>query len=261
MLLTANNVVKRFGGVTALNGVCLEAAPGKITGIIGPNGSGKSTFFDVITGIVDRDSGQIELDGVPVDTSRPERVVARGIVRTFQVPRVVRQMTLLENLMLVQEGAQGENVLRLFSPWHARRIKEDEARRLAAAWDMLKVLGLEALANDYAGTLSGGQLKLLSIGMALNIAPPVLLLDEPTAGVNPTLIERILAMLSHRRDTGLTTVVIEHNMYVISCICDLVYVLHSGEVIAHGIPDAVRENAMVMDVYLGRRLLQRQRAL
>jgi ABC-type branched-subunit amino acid transport system ATPase component len=261
MLLTVEEVVKHFGGVRALNGVSLTAAPGSVTGIIGPNGSGKSTLFDVITGIVSKDSGQVMLDGMPVDTARPELVVGQGITRTFQVPRVVRRLTVLENLMLVPSKAQGESVLRLFSPWHVRRLKADEAQRLKTSWEMAETLGLDGLANDLAGTLSGGQLKLLSTGMAFMMAPPVMLLDEATAGVNPVLIERILDLLSTRREMGLTTVVIEHNMYVMASICDTVYVLDAGEIIAHGTPDEVREDQKVVDAYLGLRLGQRHRVL
>lgn len=252
-MLTVNDVVKRFGGIVALDGASMTAVAGAVTGLIGPNGSGKSTLFDVITGFVERDSGEVTLDGVPLNATTPEIIVSQGIGRTFQVPRVARRMTVLENLMVVPAEGQGESVLRLFSPWHARRVRDDEAGRLRAAQSMAERLGLGAMLNEYAGTLSGGQLKLLSTAKVLMMDPPVLLLDEPCAGVNPALIGHLLDFLSARRDEGLTTVVIEHDMDVIAMACDTVHVMHSGKIIVSGTPDAVREHETVVDIYLGRR--------
>jgi neutral amino acid transport system ATP-binding protein len=253
MLLKTDKLTKRYGGVTAVNSVSIEAPAGQVTGIIGPNGSGKSTLFDVISGITPKDSGDVLLDGEAIATDRPERVVSRGIVRTFQVPRVARRLTVLENLMFVPADGEGESLLRLFSPFHTRRVREDEKKRLEAALAMLGNLGLSRMANEWAGTLSGGQTKLLSAAMVLMMNPPVLLLDEPTAGVNPTLIKQMLELLSRRRADGLTTIIIEHNMDVIASTCDSVYVLDSGEIIAHGNADEVRENDRVVDAYLGRK--------
>ena len=143
---------------------------------------------------------------------------------------------------------------RLFSPFHVRRVRADERARLEAAWELLASLGLDHHANELAGVLSGGQLKLLSIGIALMSAPDTLLLDEPTAGVNPVLIERILGLLATRKAEGKTTFVIEHNIPVLSELADTIYVLHAGRIIAHGPPSHVQDDEAVIDAYLGRRV-------
>src|SRR5262249_18012659 len=159
------------------------------------------------------------------------KLVSLGLVRTFQVPRLARRMTLLENLMVAPARGEGESLLRLFSPFHARGIQRDERERLERASGLLNVLGLERHANDFAELLSGGQAKLLSIGIALMTDPDTLLLDEPTAGVNPVFIRRILEVLAARRSAGKTTLIIEHNISVIAEICDGDYVLDAGEII------------------------------
>ncbi|HLA23869.1 MAG TPA: ABC transporter ATP-binding protein [bacterium] len=258
MLLSIDRIVKRFGAVTVLGGVSLVAAPAAVTGLIGPNGSGKTTLFDVITGFVAKDAGRVLLDGVPLDGARPHELAHRGLIRTFQVPRVARRMTLLENLMVAPARGEGESILRLFSPFHAQRIRQDEHDRLERAWRLLAALGLERHANDLAEVLSGGEMKLLSIGIALMTDPNTLLLDEPTAGVNPVLIERILKVLAAGRDEGRTTLIIEHNIAVISEICDTVYVLDVGEIIASGSPSEVRRDERVIAAYLGRRHRERK---
>jgi ABC-type branched-subunit amino acid transport system ATPase component len=258
MRLSVEQIIKRFGGVTVLNGISLLAAPGSVTGLIGPNGSGKSTLFDVVTGLVPKDGGRVLLDGVPVDGAAAHKLVSRGLVRTFQVPRLARRMTLLENLMVAPARGEGESLLRLFSPFHPRRIQRDERERLERASGLLNVLGLERHANDFAELLSGGQAKLLSIGIALMTDPDTLLLDEPTAGVNPVFIRRILEVLAARRSEGKTTLIIEHNISVISEICDGVYVLDAGEIIASGPPSDVHRDERVIRAYLGRRERARQ---
>lgn len=253
MLLSVDRVDKRFGDLPVLRDVSLVAHPGQVTGLIGPNGSGKTTLFDVITGFVLKDDGQVLLDGLALDGVKSHELACRGLVRTFQIPRVARRMTLLENLMVAPARGEGESILRLFSPFHARRIRQDEQDRLGRAWELLAALGLERHANDFAEVLSGGQLKLLSIGIALMTDAQTLLLDEPTAGVNPILIGRILKVLATRRDEGRTTLIIEHNIQIISEVCDRVYVLDVGEIIASGSPGEVRNNERVISAYLGRR--------
>jgi ABC-type branched-subunit amino acid transport system ATPase component len=252
MHLTVDRVVKRFGAVAVLDGVSLGAAPGAVTGLIGPNGSGKSTLFDVITGFTPKDGGRVLIDGVALDGTPPHELVGRGLVRTFQVPRVVRRMTLLENLMVAPAHGAGESILRLFSPLYVSRVQRDERQRFERARLLLASLGLERHGNDYAEVLSGGELKLLSLGIALMTNPSALLLDEPTAGVNPVLIGRILKLIAARRGEGRTTLIIEHNIALISEICDTVYVLDVGEVIAAGPPHEVRSNERVIAAYLGR---------
>jgi ABC-type branched-subunit amino acid transport system ATPase component len=251
-------MVKRFGEVTVLDGVSIEAPPGQVTGLIGPNGSGKSTLFDVITGVVPRDGGTVTLDGVELDGG-VATFARHGVVRTFQVPRVARRMTVLENLMVAAPAAEGERFLRLLSPLHAARVRRDERERRDRSLELLGELGLEHLAEEYAEVLSGGQLKLLSIGIALMMDPRALLLDEPTAGVNPVLIARILEILAARSAAGRTTLLIEHNLPAIAEVCATVHVLDAGRIIATGSPAEVQSDDRVLDAYIGRRRAHRVR--
>lgn len=256
-MLQVRDAWKSYGGVQALAGVSLNVPPAQILGLIGPNGSGKSTLFDVVTGFAKMDRGEVSLDGVPLDTRRPDEIARRGMIRTFQIPRVVRRMTVVENLMLPIDEQAGESLVSLLLPWSRARVRLDQARALTRAWEMASLLGLEQVANDYAGTLSGGQLKLLSIGIVLMTRPKILLLDEPTAGVNPVLVRRLISVLADHRDSGLTVFVIEHNLEVIAELCADVYVLDAGRVMAHGTADEVRSDPLVIQAYLG---LQRARS-
>jgi ABC-type branched-subunit amino acid transport system ATPase component len=248
-MLKIENIVKAFDGFVALKGVSLEAKPGQITGLIGPNGSGKTTLFNVVTGIYSMDSGQVRLFGQNLDLRRPDIVARRGVVRTFQVPRVAMRMTVFENLLMSPTGQISEKLHQLFSP--VSLISAQEAEIQEKAWEMLDFLDLTNLANDWAGTLSGGQLKLLSLGMVLMSDPVALLLDEPVAGVNYALIARILETLDTIREQDKIILIVEHNIQVISDICSDVYVLDAGEIISHGAPSKVRADPMVRQAYLG----------
>jgi ABC-type branched-subunit amino acid transport system ATPase component len=248
-MLTVADVAVAFGGFQALRGVSLEAAAGTIVGIVGPNGSGKSTLINVISGIQLPDRGMVRLDDRPVPLGRPDVVAAHGIGRTFQVPRLARRLTVLQNMLVGARGQVGERLFPLFlSP---RRVAARERQIEAAALAILRRLGLVAKSNDYAGGLSGGQQKLLSMGMLLMSDPGVLLLDEPAAGVNPVLIEQQVAFLAALRDEGRTILLVEHNMEMVANLCDRVYVLDAGEVIAEGTPAAIRSDETVMRSYLG----------
>ncbi|MFO1056390.1 MAG: ABC transporter ATP-binding protein [Dongiaceae bacterium] len=248
-MLTAADVAVAFGGFQALKGVSLEAAPGSIVGLVGPNGSGKSTLLNVIGGTQLPDRGAVRLDGRALPLGRPDRVAALGIGRTFQVPRLARRLTVLQNLLVGSRDQPGEDLARLLL--RPGLVRERERANLAAARAILDRLGLAPKANDPAGLLSGGQQKLLSMGMLLMADPAVLLLDEPAAGVNPVLIEQQVAFLRSLRAEGRTIVLIEHNMEMVADLCDRVYVLDAGEVIAEGSPAAIRSDARVMRSYLG----------
>jgi ABC-type branched-subunit amino acid transport system ATPase component len=248
-MLTIAEVSVSFGGFRALGGVSLRAAPGSIVGIVAPNGSGKSTLVDVISGILLPDAGTVRLNDRPIPLGRPEIAAAHGIGRTFQVPRLARRLTVLQNMMVGARGNAGERLFDLFL--RRRLVAKGERRIEAAALGILRRLGLALKANDPAGSLSGGQQKLLSLGMLLMFDPEVLLLDEPAAGVNPVLIEQEAAFLRSLRSEGRIILLIEHNMEMIANLCDRVYVLDAGEVIAEGTPAQIRQDEQVMRSYLG----------
>jgi len=251
-LLSADGLMKHFGGLSALKDVSIEARGGEVTGLIGPNGSGKSTLFDVITGVVRKDGGRVAFGGLPLERASLYRCVRRGLVRTFQVPRVARSLTVLQHLMMAPPRAEGESLLRLTSPLTARRVKADERDRLEEAGALAETLGLARVRNDPANSLSGGQLKLLTLGVALMSRPRMLLLDEPVAGVNPRMIEVAMRLLREACSQGVGVVLIEHNMSVMWEICSNVYALDGGRVIAHDAPHVLQHDPMVIDAYLGR---------
>lgn len=250
-MLMISDISVAFGGFQALRNVGLEAETGRITGLVGPNGSGKSTLLNVASGILAPDKGAIRLDGRTMPLGHPERIAARGIGRTFQIPRLARRLTVFQNMMVGARDQRGERVgdllLRPGGVRAAERAIEDRA------WSIAERLGLKDKANDYAGRLSGGQQKLLSMGMILMSDPSVLLLDEPAAGVNPVLIEQQVEFLRALRGEGRTIVIVEHNMEMITNLCDTVYVLDAGEVIATGTPGEIRRDVRVMRSYLGQR--------
>jgi ABC-type branched-subunit amino acid transport system ATPase component len=248
-MLTATEISVSFGGFQALRGVSVAAAAGSIVGVVGPNGSGKSTLMNVISGTRFPDKGSVQIEGSPVPLGRPEWMAAHGIGRTFQVSRLARRLTVLQNMMVSARNNPGERLSDLFL--RPRRVAAAEHRILARSTETLSRLSLLHKANDLAGNLSGGQQKLLSLGMLLMSDSAVLLLDEPAAGVSPVLIEQEVAFLRSLREEGRTILLIEHNMELIANLCDHVYVLDAGEVIAEGAPDAIRRNERVMRSYLG----------
>jgi ABC-type branched-subunit amino acid transport system ATPase component len=238
-----------FGGFRALRGVSLTADRRAITGLIGPNGSGKSTLLNVVSGVLTPDGGEVRLNGQRLPHGRPDAVAAQGVGRTFQVPRLARRLTVFQNLLVGARQQPGERLTDLFL--RPDRVASAERAVEKRAWAVLERLGLQQKANDGAGQLSGGQQKLLSMGMLLMEDPDVLLLDEPAAGVNPVLIEEQITLLESLRVEGRTIFLIEHNMDMVASICDRVYVLDGGEVLAHGTPDEIRRNPQVARSYLG----------
>ncbi|TPW32256.1 ABC transporter ATP-binding protein [Martelella alba] len=248
-MLKATDISLAFGGFKALNDVSIEAAPGSITGLIGPNGSGKSTLLNVISGVYVPDHGSVTLDRNPLPLGKPEEVAARGIGRTFQVPRLARRLSVFQNMLAGEPNHAGENIFDLFL--RPGRVAAQERTATKRAWAILKRLGMDLKANDPAGSLSGGQQKLLTMGMLLMADPAVLLLDEPAAGVNPVLIAQQVDFLKSLKAEGRTVILIEHNMEMIANVCDRAYVLDAGEVIAFGTPAEIRANEQVIRSYLG----------
>lgn len=250
-LLSVSGVSKSFGGLQALDDVSLHIKQGLVTGLIGPNGSGKSTLFEIISGFQKADTSRIEFKGVAIDTMAPYQIGGLGLLRTFQLSEGGERLTVLENLL---SAAADLNEHRLVgSIIRFRSVLAQERTNLAKAKDVVNLLGLTPVQNEYAGNLSGGQRKLLDIGRVFMSGATLCLLDEPTAGVNPTLVNTILDALKHmNREREITVFVVEHNMRVITEICDYVYVLDAGAVIAEGTPDQVQQDDRVLEIYLGR---------
>jgi ABC-type branched-subunit amino acid transport system ATPase component len=249
-LLEVDGLDKAFGGVVALSRATFAVAEGSITALIGPNGAGKTTAFNVISGFLRPDAGTIRFAGWRIDGWRGDAVARAGLVRAFQAPRVLTRMSVLDNLLLAAQRHPGE---RLFTALVARgRVarREREVRRRADA--LLDLLRLAPLAGDYAGTLSGGQRKLLELGRALMVEPRLILLDEPMAGVAPVLGLQLLDHIRQIRDRGTTVLVIEHDMDVVMSLSDRVIVMDEGRVIAAGAPDAIQRDERVIEAYLGR---------
>jgi ABC-type branched-subunit amino acid transport system ATPase component len=247
--LAVRDVRLTFGRVEALRGVSLVAPPGQITGLVGPNGSGKSTLLDVIAGVRAAQAGEVRLDGRPIAGGRPDLVAQLGVGRTFQVPRLARRLTVFQNLLVGARDHPGEHLGNcLLRPRH---VVAAERRIAERAWSLVERLALGRVVNDYAGRLSGGQQKLLSLGMLLMADPRVLLLDEPAAGLNPPMVAQAVALLRALRDEGRTLLLVEHNMEVIADVCDGVVVLGAGAVIARGSHDEIRRNTEVIRSFLG----------
>jgi branched-chain amino acid transport system ATP-binding protein len=231
-VLAVEDVSKRFGGVTAVNRVSLALERGRIYGLIGPNGSGKTTLFNCVTGIERADAGRIALGGERIDGLKPHRIAARGVGRTFQAIRVFPELTALENLLVVTRGSRAEA----------------EARAI----ELLGFVKLERLHGEYAGNLSYGQQRLVEFVRMLMTDPSLVLLDEPAAGVNRTLLNDLLEAVRELRDRGKTVLLIEHDMKVVMGLCETVFVLDHGEKIAEGPPGVIQADERVIEAYFGR---------
>ncbi len=248
-ILVANDVRKSFGGLLAVNVDRFEVAKGAIVALIGPNGAGKTTFFNLLTGFERRDSGVWRFDGVDLEGKPPHAIARAGMVRTFQIPKALARMSVLDNMKLAAPHQRGERFLISLA---RRSWREQEAEVEDRAIELLEWVGLEAKRADYAGTLSGGQRKLLELGRALMADPRLVMLDEPTAGVNPTLTATLLERIKDLRGRGLTVVFVEHDMDVVASISDHVVCMAEGVVIAEGSHHEVTSNPAVIDAYLGR---------
>lgn len=249
-ILEVEDLHKSFGGVQAVAGTSFSVTTGSLTALIGPNGAGKTTAFNLVSGFLRADRGTIRFDGRDITRLRTDQIAAAGLVRTFQLTRVLSKMRVIENVMLAAPDQPGESLLvAAFQPrrWH-RREREVRERAL----EMLADVGLSAMAEEYAGVLSGGQRKLLEIARALMREPRMILLDEPMAGVNPTLGRELLDYLHRlRAERGLTILFVEHDMDVVMDISEHVIVMANGRDIAAGPPEQVRADRGVIDAYLG----------
>lgn len=251
-MIVVDNLVKRFGGVRAVDGCSLRVAKGSITGLIGPNGAGKSTLFNIIAGALAPDAGTITLGSVDVTGWPAHRLFAQGLARTFQIAHEFARMTVLENLMVVPAGQSGENLLQSWLRWG--RVREDERAIRGRADEVLSQLRLDHLKHELAGNLSGGQKKLVELARTMMWQPKIVLLDEIGAGVNRTLLAEIAGEIERlNRDHGYTFFVIEHDMDLIARLCSPVIVMAEGRVLTQGSMEDIRRNADVIDAYLGGR--------
>ncbi len=248
-LLTVRGLARSFYGVQALGGLDLDVAAGTITALIGPNGAGKTTAFQCISGVVRPGSGSVRFAGQDVTGWRPDRITRAGLTRTFQIARGIPRLSVLENLLLYAQHLPGQRLL----PALFGAGRNAEAAALDRAWEVCRRLNLLRVANNPAGALSGGQKKLLEIGRALMAAPRLILLDEPIAGVNPTLAEEIADRIRLLRDEGVTFLVIEHHMDLIARLCDPVIVMAEGRRLTEGSFAAVQDDPAVQEAYMGRR--------
>ena len=250
-ILVVEGVAKHYGGVRAVDGASFAVERGSITALIGPNGAGKSTLFDVVSGFERGDEGAIDFDGRSIHRLPAYAIARRGLVRTFQLTKTLNVMSVLDNMLLAAQRHPGERLGGWFVRPFASRRREREVR--ARALELLETFGLGAQTGEYAGTLSGGQRKLLELARALMLGPRLVLLDEPLAGVNPTLGRHLLEHIEELRERDGTTVLfVEHDMEVVMNHSDRVIVMAQGRVIADGAPDDVRHDEAVVEAYLGK---------
>lgn len=233
-ILELKHVTKRFGGIIAVNNCSLCVESGTITGIIGPNGSGKTTLLNLISGIYKPDFGEIIFKGKVINGLSPSSIASMGIGRTFQIPRVFKKMTVLENLLV---------------PTVYSNVNRNEV--MMKARSLLKYFNLDHLENYYASELSGGQQKLLELARVMMMNPTLLLLDEPTAGVHPDLRDKLLRFISKLKSRGITTVIVSHDTCFVTRLCDKVIVMSSGSIIFEGKPHEAISSSEVIESYLG----------
>jgi branched-chain amino acid transport system ATP-binding protein len=248
-MLEVRSVSKHFGGAEVVSDISLKVEQGEIFGLIGPNGAGKTTLFNLIAGTFKPSRGEILLAGAEITGEGAYRRIARGLGRTFQIPRPFAEMTLIENMLTAAQAQSGE---RLFANWlNPRRVANEERANIERAMAHLEFLGLARLAREPARILSGGQRKLLELGRVLMADPRIILLDEPGAGVNPALLDTIIDRVAEINRRGITFLIIEHNMDLVARLCRHVFVLSAGRMLFEGTPGAVIKHPEVIDAYLG----------
>ena len=247
-MIEVRNLTKSFGGVKAVDDISFSIQQGSITGIIGPNGAGKSTLFASMAGAHRVDAGEIFLSGERITGKRPDQLYEKGLMRTFQIPRPFSNMSVLENVMVAGKNQTGEYFYR---NWWSRRVINEEKKSLAErAHESLEFVTLGGMAHNAAGTLSGGQQKLLELARVLIAGPRVILLDEPAAGVNPALLEVLIEKIIALNKQGITFLIVEHNMDLIIGICETVLCMMQGRLLTKGTPREVCGDPRVVDAYL-----------
>ena len=248
-MLRTRGLTRRFGGLVAVDHVDFELGENELCSLIGPNGAGKTTLFNCITGFLEPDGGQVRFAGEDITGARPAALAQQGLVRTFQIPRELESMTVRENLLLATPDQFGE---RLTGTWRrGERFADDERRARRRAEETAEFFELDHLLDEPAGNLSGGQRKLLELARALLTDPDMLLLDEPMAGVNPSLQRKILDRIHDLEEQGYAFLLVEHDIDVIMEHCERVIVLHRGEQLTAGTPEEVRTDERVIEAYLG----------
>jgi len=247
-ILVVDNVTRSFGGLTAVNVAHLEIPRHRITALIGPNGAGKTTLFNLLTGFDEPDTGEWKFNGLSLGGVAAHKVARRGMVRTFQLTKALSRMTIIDNMRLGARNQRGESVWRgIIRPIWASQ-EQDITQK---AEDLLERFNLAHMRDELAGSLSGGQRKLLEMARALMVEPEMVMLDEPMAGVNPALKQSLLQHIKVLRDEGRTVLFVEHDMDMVREISDWIIVMAQGEVIAEGTFDDVGSNSKVVDAYLG----------
>ena len=248
-MLEVRAVSRHFDGVAAVDSVSIGVKRGEIVGLIGPNGAGKTTLFNCIAGTIKPTGGAILLDGAEIEREAAHRRLHRGLGRTFQIPRPFPQMTLIENLLVAAKRQIGEGI---FASWfRAGEVAREEQANVERAMALLEFVTLDRLAHEPARILSGGQRKLLELARAMMAEPSIVLLDEPAAGVNPTLTETIISRIAELNRRGVAFLIIEHNIGLIARLCSHVFVMAGGRLLAEGEPSTVVRDPRVIDAYLG----------
>ncbi|WP_277554113.1 ABC transporter ATP-binding protein [Halobaculum limi] len=248
-LFSTDGLVKDFGGLRAIDDLSVSVDDGEIVGVMGPNGAGKSTFFNCVSGVITPDDGTVTFDGSDVTGKAPETLARRGLVRTFQHTRELETMTVRDNVRLAAPDQPGERTIPALVRGDSMQANEETVR--ARAEELIELFELDHLADDYSGTLSGGQRKLLELARTLMLEPKMLLLDEPFAGVNPTLTREIADHIRDLNADGMTVVIIEHELETLTELVDRLVVLQQGSLLVEGDPESVLSDERVIEAYLG----------